>query len=68
MDGVQGPVVIIQTNRQQDRTQNTAMQESHDAEIERPIHQYSSRCEQSLQLCAKENSKPAVPSCEYLIN
>lgn len=38
--------------------------EFQDTDIDRPIHQFSSRCQHSLQLCTKDNSKPIIPSCK----
>lgn len=35
-------------------------------EVDRPIHQFSSRCEHSLQSCAKDNSN--VPTCKLFID
>lgn len=34
--------------------------------IDRPIHQFSSRCEHSLHVCAKDNGN--VPTCKLFID
>lgn len=34
-------------------------------DIGRPIHQFSTRCEHSLQICSNDHTKPIVPACKY---
>lgn len=48
---------------QQPKQKNT-VRKIYAADIDRPIHQFSSRCDHSLQLCENDNtSKP--PTCKF---
>lgn len=57
-------IVVNRTSARSNQLKQNSAQEFHDNDIDRPIRQYSSRCQHSLQLCAKENGKPVVPSCK----
>ncbi|XP_031630015.1 uncharacterized protein LOC116345099 isoform X2 [Contarinia nasturtii] len=61
VDGGETEEVLIQFD-EQNKTKNSAARETLATEIDRPIHQFSTRCEHSLQICANDNSKPVVPS------
>lgn len=61
-------MLINRTSAQPIRPKHrSAPDEFHDTDIDRPIHQYSTRCQNSLQICTKDNSKSIVPSCKCIL-
>lgn len=66
MDGVPD-IEECQLDHDQHNTPKIVLQVPHNMKIDRPIHQFSTRCQHSLQLCVENNTKPIIPSCKYQI-